>query len=394
MALVAPVGLSLALRVQELVPDSVEVLGLVVGAGAIVAAISQPLVGMWSDRTRTRFGRRRPFALGGAIIGIIGLSVMAVSPNVGILTGGWMVTQLGFGSAVGSLLLSQADRLPESQRGKVAGYYGFIQMIAAVAGVGVASAFIGNNYLVFLVPGGVGLLGFVLWFLFSKEHSSLNLPHVPKLTAGEALGNMVFNPARYPAFAWNWLGRILFNFGVSFATTFTSLFFASRLSEGGRVADIGGLIAFLSLIGVVATAGGALGGGLLSDRLKRRRIFVLISGIAFTVGAIVMAFGGANAAILITGSVLTSIGLGVFSAVDQAIVLDILPEKNTAAGRFIGINNYATSIAQAVAPIIAAPLLLIGVTGADKNYGLLFIIAGAFTLAGGAIVMLKVRGTR
>ena len=107
-----------------------------------------------------------------------------------------------------------------------------------------------------------------------------------------------------------------------------------------------------------------------------------------------MAFGGSDAAVLITGSVLTSIGLGVFSAVDQAIVLDILPERDTSAGRFIGINQYATSLAQAIAPVIAAPLLLVGVSGADRNYGFLFLIAAACTLFGGVIITWKVRGTR
>ena len=45
----------------------------------------------------------------------------------------------------------------------------------------------------------------------------------------------MFNPRRYPDFAWNWLARLLFMTGVTFATTFTSLFFASRLSASGQV---------------------------------------------------------------------------------------------------------------------------------------------------------------
>ena len=183
-------------------------------------------------------------------------------------------------------------------------------------------------------------------------------------------------------------------FGVTFATTFTTLFFASRLSEGGQVADIGTLIVILSLFGVLATAGGAILGGFLSDKLKRRRIFVLLAGLSFTAGAIVMAFGGSNAVVLVVGSIVTSIGLGVFSAVDQAIVLDVLPERDTEAGRFMGINGYSTTLAQAIAPIAAAPLLLLGMTGADKNYGLLFLIAAACTLVGGTLVMVFVRGSK
>lgn len=393
-ALVAPIGLSLSLRVQELAPDNVEVLGFVIGIAAAVTAILGPLTGMWSDRTRSRFGRRRPFAFFGAIIGVLGLVFIAGAPTIPLLLVGWIITAIGWNTALNVLLLSQADRLPEEQRGKVAGLSGVAQMIASVLGVGLASAFIGSNFLVFLVPGVFGLVLFLLFVLLVKEPSSLDRAIEQKLGFRKILGNMVFDPRKHPDFAWNWLGRLLFNFGVTFATTFTTLFFASRLSAGGQVADIGGLITILALLGVVATAGGAVLGGFLSDKLKRRRIFVLLAGIAFTVGAITMATGGSGTVVLITGSLITSLGLGVFSAVDQAIVLDVLPDRDVEAGRFIGINQYATSIAQAVAPIVAVPLLLIGVAGSDKNYALVLLVAAACTLVGGTIVMVFVRGTK
>ncbi|MCK2022675.1 MFS transporter [Microbacterium sp. kSW2-24] len=393
-ALVGPIGISLSLRIQEIAPQNIEWLGYVVGGGAIAATLSQPLVGMWSDRTRSRLGRRRPFAIAGTIVGLVGLALLAMAPTVVLLAAAWVVTQLGWATVLSMLLLSQADRLPEEQRGKVAGLSGFTTMIASVIGVGIASAFIGNNYLVFLVPGAVGALAMALWVIFVKEPSSRSIIVDKKLTISGALRDMVFNPRKHPDFAWNWFGRLFFNFGVTFATTFTTLFFASRLSEGGRVADIGGVIVVLSLFGVLSAAGGAMLGGFLSDKLKRRRIFVLLSGVAFTIGALVMAFGGSDVVILFTGSIIANIGLGVFSAVDQAIVLDVLPERDTDAGRFMGINGYSTSIAQGLAPIAAAPLLLIGVTGADKNYGLVLVIAAACTLVGGTAVMLKVKATR
>ncbi|MCI1641885.1 MAG: MFS transporter [Actinomyces sp.] len=394
MAVVAPVGVSLALRVQEIAPDNVEVLGFVVGAGAAVAAISQPLVGMWSDRTRSHLGRRRPFSIGGALLGFLALAFIAGAPSIPLLVVGWMLGQLGWTTVTLSLLLSQADRLPEEQRGKVAGLNGVCSMIASVVGVTVASAFIGSNYLVFLVPGTVGLAFSLLWAMLIPESSTQDADFGPRPKVGKIFANMVFKPAQYPDFAWNWLGRLLFNFGVTFATTFTTLFFASRLTTSGQVADLGPLVPIISIAGVIATAGGAFGGGFLSDKLKRRRIFVLLAGIAFTVGALIMCFGGSNLGVLITGSVIMQLGLGVFSAVDQAIVLDVLPGGDTEAGRFMGIIGYSTAIAQALAPIIAVPLLLIGVTGTDKNYGLLLVIAAGCALIGGLIILTKVRGTK
>jgi MFS family permease len=394
VALVAPIGLTLSLRIQQLEPAHVELLGYIIGIAAVVNTITGPLVGLWSDRTRSRFGRRRPFALGGAVIGLVGLAVIAGAQSVPVLLVGWIIASFGWSSTMNSLIQSQADRLPESQYGRVAGMSGFVQMVAPVAGVGLASAFIGNNYLVFLVPGTVGLLTALCWFLFVAERDTRNTRFADALSPRKVVGSLVFNPRRYPDFAWNWLARLLFMTGVTFATTFTSLFFASRLTANGQVSEIGGLIVVFSLVGIVVTGAGALLGGFLSDRLGRRRIFVLGSGIVYTVGAITLAFGGTNFGLLIGGFCLTGLGLGVFSSVDQALVLNVLPEKDTDAGRFLGINGYSTSIAQAVAPLVAAPLVLIGASGNEKNYGLLFLIAAALTIVAGIIVQWKVRGVR
>ncbi|MCM6762043.1 MFS transporter [Rathayibacter sp. ZW T2_19] len=394
VALVAPIGLSLSLRIQELAPSNVEVLGYVIGIAAIVTTITGPLVGIWSDRTRSRFGRRRPFAIGSALLGFVGLVIIAQAPSIPVLLIGWTITSAGWSSSMNSLIQSQADRLPESQYGRVAGLTGFVQMVAPVAGVGIASAFIGNNFLVFLVPGAVGLLALLAWVVFIRERDTRDAVFEDHLTVGKVFGSLVFNPRRYPDFAWNWLARLLFMTGVTFSSTFTSLFFASRLSAGGQVADIGGIIVGLSLVSIVVTGAGALLGGFLSDKLKRRRIFVLGSGIVYTIGAVILALGGSDLAILLTGSCLTGLALGVFSSVDQALVLNVLPERDTNAGRFLGINGYSTSIAQAMAPLLAAPLILIGVSGDEKNYGLLFLVAAGFTIVAGVIVQWKVKGVR
>jgi len=394
VALVAPIGLSLSLRVQELAPSNVEILGYIIGIAALVTTITGPLVGTWSDRTRSRLGRRRQFALGGGIVGLLGLVVIATAGTVPVLLVGWIITSIGWSSAMNSLIQSQADRLPEVQYGRVAGLSGFVQMVAPVVGVGLASAFIGNNYLVFLVPGAVGVVALLCWFLFVPERDTRDAVFAERLSAGKVLRGMVFNPRRYPDFAWNWLARLMFMTGVTFTTTFTSLFFASRLSPDGQVADIGGIILIMSMVSLVVTGVGALLGGFLSDKLRRRKIFVLGSGIVYTVGAITLAVGGSNFAVLLLGSAFTGVALGVFSAVDQALVLNVLPEKDTDAGRFLGINGYSTSIAQAVAPLLAAPLIIIGVSGTDKNYGLLFIVASVLTVVAGVLVQWKVKSVR
>lgn len=389
MAFITPIAISLAIRVQALAPGHAEYLGYITGAGALFVMLSAPFMGVWSDRTRTRIGRRRPFMIGGMVVGVISLIWMAVAPSVVLLGVGWVLAQWGWGTVLSNLQISTADRLPESQRGKVGGLTGFATQIAPVFGVVIAQFFTANALLLFLVPGAVGVVLVVLFVTLVHEDDSRGLPK-DHLTIGSLLRKYLYNPAQFPDFSLNWLGRFLFYFGLTLNTTFTAFFFAERL--GVTVDKVAGVIAALGGIGVLATTIGAIGGGFLSDRLRRRRVFLVLGGAVMAGGMTTMAFS-TSLPVLITGSLVVSLGIGLFAAVDQALLLDVLPEKDTDAGRFMGITGFATSIPQAVAPLIASAILLIGVSGGQKNYTLLFLVAAALVLLGG-LVILRIRSVR
>ncbi|MEU5259848.1 MFS transporter [Amycolatopsis sp. NPDC021455] len=391
MASVAPSAFSLAIRLQQIAPGRVEVLGYITGLGGIVSLLAGPIVGTLSDRTRSRWGRRLPYLVVGTLVGLVAQLIMGFAGNILVLGAGWLVAVLGYGAVghgIGSL---QADKLPEHQRGKVSGLTGMAQMLAPVLGIGLATSVVGSPVLVFLLPGLVGLsLGLPLWFWAADTDSrQLPLPAEP-LTAASMFRKLLFSPRRHPDFAWNGVGRFVFYFGMTFNTTYMTFFVAQH--QKTDVTAIGGLVAALAGAGLVATAAGAFGGGLLSDRLHRRRLFVLLGGAVFASGAVLMVTSGSVAG-LIAGSALTNLGLGVFAAVDQAIVLDVLPSR-AEAGRYLGIINYAQQIPHALAPLAAGGLMAVGAAGGTRNYDLLYLVGGALTLAGGLIIMTKVRTSR
>lgn len=389
MAFITPLAISLTLRVNALEPGHPEYLGFITGAGALFVMLSSPFMGIWSDRTRTRVGRRRPFMVGGMLLGVASLVVMALAPNVLILGFGWILAQWGWGTTLSNLQISTADRLPQSQRGKVAGLTSFATQIAPVFGVILAQFFVGDPLLLFLIPGAVGVVFVLLFVLLVHEDDSRTLSKDP-ITVTQLLKKYLYNPASHPDFSWNWLGRFLFYFGLTLNTTFSAFFFADRL--GVTVEAVAGIVASLSLGGVVAVTLGAIGGGFLSDKLRRRRLFVFIGGIVMALGMLLQAVAP-DMALLITGSLVTSLGLGLFAAVDQALLLDVLPERETDAGRFMGITGFATSIPQSVAPLAASAILLVGVSGGARNYPLLFVVAAALVLIGGAVIM-RIRSVR
>jgi len=389
MAFITPLAISLTIRVNQIAPGHAEYLGYITGAGALVVLLTAPFMGMWSDRTRTRFGRRRPFMVGGILLGVVALVVMALAPTVVLLGLGWILAQLGWGTALGNLQISTADRLPENQRGKVAGLTGFATQVAPVFGVIIAQFFTSQNLLLFLVPGAIGVVAVLAFVIFVHEESSLDLP-LEKVTLVGALRKYLYRPGDYPDFSWNWLGRFFFYAGITLNTTFTAFFFADRL--GVTVEAVAGIIAILGAGGVLATTAGAIGGGFASDRFARRRLFIVLGGGVMAAGMVLQAFAP-SMPLLITGSLMGSFGLGLFAAVDQALLLDVLPEKATEAGRFMGITGFATSIPQSVAPLVASWLLTIGMAGEQRNYVLLYCVAAAITLGGG-LVILKIRSVR
>jgi MFS family permease len=389
MAFITPIAISLAVRLGELAPNNQEYLGYITGAGALWVMLTAPFMGIWSDRTRSRLGRRRPFMIGGMVVGVLSLVVMAMAPSVLVLGAGWILAQWGWGTVLGNLQNSTADRLPESQRGKVAGLTGFATQVAPVIGVIATMGLTGDPLLLFLVPGVVGVVLVTLFVTLVHEDDSRALPRERIGFAG-VLGKYVYNPRRFPDFSWNWLGRFLFYFGLTLNTTFTAFFFADRL--GLSITEVSGLIGTLGAIGVLATTAGALGGGFMSDRFRRRKVFLVIGGAIMAVGMVTMALSS-DLPFLFAGSLIVSLGIGLFAAVDMALLLDVLPEKETDAGRFMGITGFATSIPQAAAPFIASGILVIGVTGEAKNYSLLFFIAAAFVLLGG-LVILRIKSVR
>ncbi|MFB2554410.1 MFS transporter [Herbiconiux liangxiaofengii] len=390
IAFVTPIAISLAIQVKAIAPDNESYLGLVLGVGSLAALVVGPLGGQLSDRTRSRFGRRRPWIFFGTLLGLVGLGIMASSTTIFVLAVGWVVAQIGWSQAVSTFLIVQADKLPESQRGRVGAITGFATMIAPVFGAVLGGLFATQPFVMFLLPGAIALLLVLVFLGFYKDADSRGLLFDDKLTVRVALSKYVYNPRRYPDFSWNWLGRFLFFFGLTLSTSFTAYLYAQRLDL--PVTEIGATVATVGGIGILGTIGGVFFGGFLSDKLRRRKVFVLGSGILFALGALVQVFS-TDFAILIVGAVLCNISIGVFSAVDQALILDVLPERETEAGRFMNITAFSTQISQAVAPIAGAGLLALTAEGGESNYTMVYIAAALFTIAGGFIV-LRVKSVR
>ena len=167
-------------------------------------------------------------------------------------------------------------------------------------------------------------------------------------------------------------------FGLTLTSNFTAFFLASRMDVSVKV--VSGTLAILGGAGVVATMLGAIGGGVLSDKLHRRRIFILIGGCVFATSAVIMGLAP-TLPVIISGAVLGNLGLGLFATVDQAITLDVLPDRETDAGRY----GFSTTFARTRFPGRTG-----GASGDAKNYTLLYFIAVSVTLLGGLVIATRI----
>src|SRR5690606_31930908 len=89
----------------------------------LMGLIVQPIVGHYSDRTWTRFGRRKPYFLVGSLLAAIGLILMpqagiftAILPALWIGAGFLMIMDASFNIAMEPFRALVADLLPSDQR--------------------------------------------------------------------------------------------------------------------------------------------------------------------------------------------------------------------------------------------------------------------------------------
>jgi MFS family permease len=390
MAMIVPMAFSLALRLNQLAPGQEEVLGYMLGTGALCSLITAPMTGILSDGMRSRWGRRRPFTVIGAVVGLAAIPVMAFAPNVVLLGAGWVLSTVGWGTAVRSIGNYQADNLPGFQRGKVSGLTGLTMQISPVIGIILVGRVTPDPLWVFLLPAAVGTLLVSAFVILAPEEDSRGATSSSPLSIGSVFRSFVFNPKQHPAFAWTWAGRFVFFLGLSFTTSYATFFYAQRLDIS--VAEVSTVIAVISGASILSSTAGALGGGWLSDRANRRQPYILLGAVIYAAGTMVSAFSH-DFITLMAGSLISSLGIAVFISVGQALVLDVLPHRETEAGKFMAITSFSQKIPATLAPGLAPLLLSIAATGTDKNYTALFVAAGALALVGGLITVLGARET-
>ena len=379
LVLVAPLLVTLALKINSLVgsdqaPDG---LALVTGVGALVAMVGNPFFGKLSDRTSWRLGMRRPWMLIGLLGGSLGVLVVALAPTVPVALVGWCVAQLLFNALLAAMVAVLPDQVPTTQRGLVSGVLGVCLPVASVSGTYLVQLFAGNEVAMFLAPCAVGGF-FILLFAVTLQDRRLAEADKPAWSLKEFARTFYVSPRDNPDFAWAFVSRFLFVLAYAFLTTYQAYYLLEEV--GSAETDVPRQIFLGTLVQSVLVIVASLAGGRLSDRTGRRRVFVCaaasVYGSALFLLAIASGFDG-----FLIGMAISGLGFGMYTAVDLALVADVLPSDENA--KDLGVLNIAGALPYSVAPALAPVILSIG--GGD--YGVLFGVAGTCAVLAGAAIL-------
>jgi MFS family permease len=380
LVFLAPMLVTLPLKIKALVgieaaPSS---LGLVAGIGALLAIFANPFFGRMSDRTTSRFGMRRPWLIGGLAGGSLGILLIASAPTVGVVLVGWCLAQVSFNALLAALFAVIPDQVPAEQRGFMSGLVGMSLPVAAVSGTFLVNLFTGNELLMLLMPSVVGGILVVL-FAVTLRDRRLVATDRPAWSLRDFAGTFYVDLRRSPDFGWAFASRFLFMLAYAFLVTYQAYYLLQKI--GSAEADVPAQIFLGTLVQSSLLIPASLVAGRLTDRMGRRKVFVfsaaVVYGLALFVIAVATNFNG-----FMVGMALGGLGFGMYIAVDLALVLDVLPDRNTAA-KDLGVFNMASAIPFSLAPAIAPAILAIG----DGSYGVLYAVAGICALIGAAAIV-------
>jgi MFS family permease len=366
MASLTPIQVLLPIQLQNIdKAHKLAALAIVSGVGAIASVLATPVAGALSDRTTYAFsffglnGRRHRWTLIMSLLGAGSLLVLAHQRTVAGVAVLWVLFSAFQNGEYASLSASIPDHVPVRQRATVAGWVGMPQALGLVVGtilvVLVLASSVVSSYYVMAVLFFLLVIPFVFW---TPDHP-LDPVHVDEFSWKKLLKAYWISPREYPDFAWAWITRFLASLAIAMGTLYLLYFLRDKvkLYAHNHIPAATGLL-ILIVIYTVCVVLTAIVGGVISDRMGKRKMIVTVSGILMGLAALLLTFVESWDASLVA-AVLFGMGFGAYLAVDQALITQVLPAAADRA-KDLGIINIAIVGPAAIGAAIAGPLVILG----------------------------------
>ena len=151
-------------------------LSLMGNAGLIIAMLIQPLAGLFSDRSTSRFGRRRPYILAGTLLDLVFLVAIGLSWNYWSLLVAVLLIQFSSNISHGALQGLIPDMVPEEQRGRASAIKALFELVPIfLVGISIATM-VGEGHLGWaIVTTGALLLVTAVVTIFTVKEQPLKI---------------------------------------------------------------------------------------------------------------------------------------------------------------------------------------------------------------------------
>lgn len=353
-------------------------LAIIVGVAAFFGLVANPIAGALSDRTTARLGRRRPWLIGGVILSAAILVLTAQATSFAMLLIGWTLYQIASNIVLAAVIAVVPDQVPRRQRASVSAYIGLGFPLGLIIGSTLLVKKILHSQIQpsYYVIAAIFLVVIVL-LAVTLPDKQLPRSFKPAFNLKKFLASFWISPARYPDFGWAWITRFCIIIPSAAVTVFLVGYFQSALGDTHDAAETH-YTTFSTIYGIILIVC-ALLSGFISDRIQRRKVFVMAAGFVVALSMFMLAFfhtwGAATVAAALFG-----LGFGIYLAVDYALLTEVLPSQSD-RGKDMGVFNIANSLPQVIVPIIAAISVL-----ASQSYTLLFVIVAVAGVLSGALI--------
>ncbi len=356
--------------------------------GAVAPLIIQPTIGVISDYTVSRWGRRKPYIVIGSLLDVVFLLGIAYSNEFVALVAFYFLLQVSSNFAQGPFQGYVPDLVPAKQVGTASGLMGLMLTLGTIVGVGIATfgGILNNEPLAILALGVIEVATMVV--LVATVREGREAPRRTRSWGQVALSAWGRDILQERDVLWLLVVRLLF-LGAYNATIIAVGYFRRSHGMSDDEADTTVLIA-TAIVGV-STALAAIPGGRLSDRFGRRPVIwaaAAVAGLALLGVAV-----APTPELAVVAWVPFGIGIGTFLSADWALMADVIP-KHT-AGRYMGVLNAGTAMAGPAYIVVAGPIQdFVARTVADPAGPRAAMAVAAAFVALAAVALTRVNPTR
>lgn len=370
------VGVLVPAKIAEIAPaEKATILATMSGLAMVVSTIANIIYGAVSDRTRSRYGRRTPWIIFGSVGTCLTILLWgSVNTVTGIIVCAGLY-QVFLNAIVAPMIAVLADRTAPQHRGMISSMYAVGNSTGAYGGQIIASFFLSSSYTGFIIMAVLALASGPVAACIMREGPSLDMP-ISDLKKGGLVRQFSFPVKNARDYYLALFGKLMILTSKYVIAGYQLYILTDYISLNAvQSAKYIGIIS-LCLLGTSLTM--SVISGPVVDKIKMRKWPVVVSGFIIAIGCFLPSVA-ATPDLLIAYGIIAGIGMGIFSSVDQALNIEVLPDPKAAA-KDLGILNIANNGSQILGPVIAS--IMINVVG----YHALFIGASVAAMLGAILI--------